>query len=378
MPWLETTIMDERAEFCALAQQAGANISALCRRFGIGRTTAYKWLGRHQAGEPLTDHSRRPHTSPGQTPPAVEARLLALRQEHPSWGGRKLRWRLLELGVAEVPAASTITALLRRQGLLDPEERAKHRAWTRFEADAANDLWQLDFKGHVPLATGSGRCHPLVLLDDHSRLVLGLTACADERTTTVQPLLTELFRRYGLPWTLLCDHGAPWASIQAESRMTELAAWIIRLGITLIPGRPRHPQTQGKLERVNRTLAAEVLATPRYPDLASCQTAFDAWRTTYNLERPHEALGGATPISRYRLSVRPYPETLPELIYEPGDLVRRVQSKGVIHLGNQKHRVSDALIGQDVAARPTGIDGRYELYYAHQRLRTLDLHDPLE
>jgi transposase InsO family protein len=378
MPWLETTIVDERAEFCQLAQQEGANVSALCRRFGIGRTTAYKWLGRLTAGDGLADQSRRPHTSPGQTAPAVEAQLLALRRAHPTWGGRKLRWRLRDLGVTDVPAASTITALLRRHGLLDLAESTKHTAWTRFEADAANDLWQLDFKGHVPLATGRGRCHPLVLLDDHSRLVLGLEACADERTTTVQPLLIALFRRYGLPWTLLCDHGAPWASIQAESRLTELAAWIIRLGITLIHGRPRHPQTQGKLERVNRTLAAEVLAIPRYPDLASCQTAFDVWRTTYNLERPHEALDGDTPISHYRLSSRLYPETLPELTYEPGDLVRRVQSKGVIHLGNRKHLVSDALIGQDVAARPTDVDGRFELFYAHQRLRTLDLRNPPE
>ena len=378
MPWLETTIMDERAEFCQLAQQEGANISALCHRFGIGRTTAYKWLGRLAAGEPLSDQSRRPHTSPRQTAPALEAQVLELRRAHPTWGGRKLRRRLRDLGVADVPAASTITALLRRHGLLDPDEGPHHTAWTRFEAEAPNDLWQLDFKGHVPLATGSGRCHPLVLLDDHSRLVLGLDACPDERTSTVQPLLTALFRRYGLPWTLLCDHGAPWASIQAESRLTVLAAWIIRLGITLIHGRPRHPQTQGKLERVNRTLGAEVLAIPRYPDLASCQTAFDAWRATYNLERPHEALGGDTPISHYRLSPRPYPETLPELTYEPGDLVRRVQSKGVIHLGNQKHRVSDALIGQEVAARPTGVDGRYELFYAHQRLRTLNLQDAPE
>jgi transposase InsO family protein len=306
MPWQETSTMSLRREFCALASREGANVSELCRRFGISRKTGYKWLARYRAegAAGLEDRSRRPQRMPRLTDPAGTARVLALRDRHPTWGGRKLRRRLQDLGEA-APAASTIAQILRRADRLDPAEAPRHTAWQRFEAEAANELWQLDFKGDFALA--SGRCHPLHLLDDHSRFVLGLVACPDQRQPTVQAALTTVFRRYGLPWRLLCDNGAPWGSVQAEGGLTALGAWLVRLGIRVVHGRPYHPQTQGKLERVNRTLAADVLATPRYPDLAACQRAFDAWRACYNHERPHEALGLATPITRYAVSPRPFP-----------------------------------------------------------------------
>ena len=129
--------MSERQEFVAFASQEGANISALCATFGISRKTGYKWLARAAAGDrALADHSRRPRSSPAQTRPELEARILALRAEHPSWGGRKLHHRLLAQGVAGVPAPSTITAILRRHGLLAPEPTP--REFVRFEHAAPN------------------------------------------------------------------------------------------------------------------------------------------------------------------------------------------------------------------------------------------------
>ena len=131
----------------------------------------------------LANRSSRPQFSPRQTPPEVEAVVLQLRAQHPRWGGRKLAARLRMLGHPDVPAPSTITAILRRHGLLDPAHAGKPRDWRRFEHDAPNDLWQMDFKGHVPC--GAGRCHPLTVLDDHSRYSLTLAACSNERTNTV-------------------------------------------------------------------------------------------------------------------------------------------------------------------------------------------------
>jgi transposase InsO family protein len=371
MPWQETTTMSQRDEFCGFAAREGANVSELCRRYGISRKTGYKWLGRAATEVGLGDQSRRPHASPGATGSEIEARVLALRAAHPTWGGRKLRRRLIDLDEGVVPAASTITAILRRHGRLEPTVAAAHTAWQRFEHAAPNDLWQLDFKGHF--ATGQGRCHPLHLLDDHSRFVLGLVACANEQAATVQAALTAVFRRYGLPWRLLCDNGAPWGSVQAESGLTALGAWFVRLGLTVSHGRPYHPQTQGKLERCNRTLAADVLAVARYPDLPACQRAFDRWRAGYNRERPHEALGLATPASRYAPSPRPFPETLPPVTYEPGDAVRKVQAHGAIDFRARVYHISEALVGEPVALRPTTTDGLWEVYFCHRRIRTLDL-----
>ncbi|HXU59636.1 MAG TPA: helix-turn-helix domain-containing protein, partial [Verrucomicrobiae bacterium] len=203
MPWEEKRIMLLRREFVMLARQDGSNIRALCRRYGIQPRIGYKWLARYEAqGEAgLADRPRRPHGSPDRTPAAVEAKVLALRRKHPCWGGRKLRRRLLELGEKEVPSASTVTAILHRHGLIDPQESAQRMAVRRFERAAPNELWQMDYKGHF--ATAAGRCHPLTVLDDHSRFALAIAACADERSATVQTVLTGVFRRYGLPERML-------------------------------------------------------------------------------------------------------------------------------------------------------------------------------
>lgn len=373
MPWQEVTTVESRQEFCALASQEGANISELCRRFGISRKVGYKWLKRWTAtgSDGLRDQSRRPHTSPRRTSADEEARVVALRDQHPAWGGRKLRRRLQDLGET-APAASTCTAILDRHGRLDPTETAKHTAWQRFERPAPNDLWQMDFKGPVPLA--SGQCHPLMVLDDHSRFTLGVIACADQQTGTVQAALTALFVRFGLPWEMVTDNGPPWGGNGGGGgALTTLGAWLVRLGIRLGHGRPYHPQTQGKAERYGRSFGAEVLSRSDLRDLADAQAAFDHWRRIYNHDRPHEALKLATPATRYLISSRPFPSTLPPIVYEPTDTVRLVQADGRIDLHGRSYFISHAIHGAPVAIRPTSSVGCCEVYYCHVRVRLLDL-----
>jgi transposase InsO family protein len=217
----------------------------------------------------------------------VEDLICNLRTEHPAWGGRKLHYLLRSDGFPHPPAPSTISDILRRNGLLAPDRRPQ-RDWQRFEELSPNALWQMDFKGHF--ATSAGRCHPLTILDDHSRFNLCLAACSNERAQTVQDQLTMVMRRYGLPERMLMDNGSPWGS-DAAHQHTGLTAWLIRLGVTVLHGRPYHPQTQGKEERFHRTLTLEVLARrPSWHSLADVQRAFDVWRAVYNLRRPHEAL----------------------------------------------------------------------------------------
>ena len=213
MPWKEVTTVSLRLDFIKLALTTDANFSQLCRKFGISRKTGYKWLHRYleEGSAGLRDRSRRPHTSPNRTSATMEQRVLSLRDKHPAWGGRKIHKRLEVLGMDNVPPPSTITEILRRHGRMDPQESIKHRPWQRFEAEAPNQLWQMDFKGHFPLVNGE-RCHPLSVLDDHSRFCLGLQACGNERRETVQGRLTAIFRRYGMPEQLLVDNGPPWGT----------------------------------------------------------------------------------------------------------------------------------------------------------------------
>ena len=377
MPWKEVSTMSLRREFVELAQQEGANRRALCRRFGISPTTGYRWLHRYQAegAAGLQDRSRRPHHSPQRTTTAIEQRVLQLRDAHPAWGGRKIRRRLQQQRFAPLPSASTITAILRRHDRLAPPEQAPRQSWQRFERPVPNELWQLDFKGHFPLLHG-GRCHPLTLLDDHSRFCLDLAACANERYQTVQAQLTQVFTRYGLPHTILADNGPPWGAATTPPVHTALTVWLLRLGVRIIHGRPYHPQTQGKAERFHRTLRAEVLRDRTFTDLATCQRHFTDWRTVYNCERPHEALGNHPPVSRYQPSPRPFPAALPPIEYAPGTTVRKVQAKGVIALHGRSYRVGQAFRGYPVAIQPTLKPDRVTVQFCHETIAELDLRQP--
>lgn len=372
MPWQEVSALSLKYEFVTFAQQEGCNISQLCKSYNISRKTGYKLLNRFNelGAEGLLDLSRRPHHSPLKSPETVEAAIVALREKHPAWGGRKLKSRLETLGHEDVPAASTITEILRRKGLLDPEESLKHTAFISFEHPEPNDLWQMDFKGHF--ATRQGRCHPLTVLDDHSRFSITLKACADEKTGTVQSALINSFRRYGLPRRMTMDNGSPWGNDQFND-LTPLTAWLIRLGIRVSHSRPYHPQTQGKDERFHRTLKAEAITGQEFDDLLHCQRTFDQFRETYNLERPHESLGMKAPVTRYRPSERSYPETLPAIEYGPDDQVRKVQSEGEVTFKGKLFRVSKALRGYPIALRPTKIDGTYSVVFCNQTLKEISL-----
>jgi transposase-like protein len=85
-------VMDQREEFVRLAVVEPANLSKLCRRFGISRQTGYKWLGRWrtQGLAGLHERSCRPLHSPLQTPAALEQQVLQVRSSHPAWGARKI------------------------------------------------------------------------------------------------------------------------------------------------------------------------------------------------------------------------------------------------------------------------------------------------
>lgn len=378
MPWEEVTVVSQRQEFVLLAEQPAANRRELCRRFGISPKTGYKWLGRFASEGPegLLDQSRRPRGSPTRSDEALELRIVELRDRYPDWGGRKLRALLLSEGLETVPSASTVTAILRRHGRLDAARSAAATAWQRFEHEAPNQLWQMDFKGHIPLVgAGLRRCHPFTVLDDHSRFNLCLRACPSEREETVQEALTDVFRRYGLPLRITADNGSPWGNTNSRS-LTALGAWIVRLGIALSHSRPYHPQTQGKDERFHRTLKAELLVRQSFDSLVSAQDAFDRWRDRYNLVRPHEALALQPPVSHYRPSPRPFPEALPPIEYDSADQVRKVQGKGQIYFRGRELLVGRGLAGLPVALRRTPEDHLWDVFFCHQRIAQVDLAVP--
>ncbi len=375
MPFTGVSAMDRKLEFVRLMLAPGANRREVCRRFEVSPPLGYRILARYLAeGEAgLEERSRRPATSPRQTPEAVGAAVLAVRAQHPAWGGRKIAAVLKRQGLA-APAPSTVTQILRRAGVALGVFGRGEQAFIRFEHPAPNDLWQMDFKGHVALR--QGRLHPLTVLDDHSRFCVVLGACADQKTRTVKGCLTEAFRLYGLPWRMTMDNGSPWGGGPGDA-FTPLGVWLMEQDIRIGHSRPYHPQTQGKDERFHRTLKAEALAGPPFETLHHAARAFERWRNIYNTERPHEALGLLTPVDRYACSPRPYRETSQPFEYGPDDQLRRVPPDARISFKGQRYRVPKAFNGKVVAVRSTQEDGVFDIVFRTKRIASIDLARPV-
>jgi transposase InsO family protein len=348
----------------------------LCRRFGIARKTGYKWLARFRLGDPdaMADRPRRPERFRTPTPPKVETQILKARDQHPTWGGRKLHHWLKSQNRADVPAPSTITAILRRHGRLEGGADAPRprRDWIRFEHPSPNDLWQMDFKGDFALADG-GRCYPLTVLDDHSRFALCIRACSDQQRTTVQAHLTSVFRRYGLPRRMLMDNGVPWGVSNTPGAYTRLTVWLLRLGVRVTHGEIYHPQTQGKEERFHRTLKLEVISRGPLENLVHAERRFDRWRESYNQDRPHEALSMAVPASRYQVSKRAFPEVLPPVEYAPDVRVRKVNPVGQFSFQGRFWKISEAFGREPIGLRPTPEDGVWTIHYCGEVIGSIDL-----
>jgi transposase InsO family protein len=362
MPWKEVRRVELRRLFVAACEEGGGGVAEACRRFGISRKTGYKWLGRYEAegSEGLKDRSRRPHRVRYATDDAVVARLVAQRQAHGYWGVRKLCRRLEDQGVA-VPPERTANRILKRAGLVLARTSGPPEV-QRFERSRPNALWQMDHKKAVH-GRWARRSVPWVVVDDASRYLLALRSLPDKGLASTWAALWETFGDLGLPEAMLSDNDGLFHGRRGPS---QLEVRLLRLGIPLLHGRPYHPQTQGKVERLNGTLEQEVLRDGVFHSEAELQAGYDAFRERYNFERPHEALGLAVPASRYRPSERRRPAALPEMTYPSGAVLRRVQKDGWISWRGWAVEVGEGLFGQRVEVREA--DGDLEVYYGPYRL----------
>lgn len=283
--------MSQKLKFLEEVENKVDTISELCRKYSISRTLGYRYINRYKKRgyEGLTEESRVPKLCPHQTSLEMERLIVETRQQYPDWGARKLHRILSEdyPGI-HLPALSTITAVLKRNNLIDKEESLKRQALCRFEKEKPNELWQMDYKGYFSLTTKQ-RCYPLTILDDHSRFSIGIKALPNEQGKPAISYLELIFREFGLPLQINVDNGNPWGNSRGACH-TYFSVWLLRLGIEVTHSRVRHPQTNGKIERFHRTLKQEVLKRNKFESFEQAQNAFEQWRIIYNNRRPHEAL----------------------------------------------------------------------------------------
>jgi len=360
VPWKNVSPEMEQIQFIERWQEGRVSFVALCRTFGISRKTGYKRIQRFEtwSWEGLGDLSRAPHRHPNRTDRAVVERIITARREHPTWGPKKLvAWLRNREPDAPWPAPSTAGDLLDRAGLVQRRKgRRRSAPWSQplATAEHPNDLWCIDFKGWF--RTGDGvRVDPLTLVDAASRYLLVCDGLQRPRGPEVRRIMERAFREYGLPWVIRSDNGPPFASVGLGG-LSPLAVWWVKLGIIPERTQPGHPEQNGRLERLHRTLKAETVSPPQATP-GKQQRAFSGFRVSYNEDRPHEALGQVPPAKRYQPSARAYPSKVESPEYGAGTTVRRVKTNGEIKWNGERVYLSESLRGEPVGLAP--VDERY-------------------
>lgn len=371
MPWKERTVEMNRAEFVKRALAKEKSKSALCLEYGISRPTGDKWIKRFLEGEGFEDRSKAPFHTANKIKEETEALIVEARIKEPAIGAMKIHRMLQNKGKVDLPCVSTINAVLKRNNLITQEASQAATPYKRFEKEAPNIMWQADFKGNFAMGNGN-RCHPLSVIDDHSRFCLCADAKPNEKREGVEESFRRTFKEYGMPKTLLCDNGNPWGTSQSTG-YTQFEVWLMELGILTIHIRPWHPQTQGKAERFNRSFKDERLKFYVPYDLTDANRQCAEYRDFYNNERPHHALNLDVPVQHYKPSKRAFTGKIADWEYGQEYELRKIKGTGFITYENQGYFFSEAFKGKTIATKPSSIDGYLNLYYRQFRVGRIDL-----
>jgi putative transposase len=350
MPWKEQRAMSQKIQFVERAAK-GEPIAALCREFGVSRTTGHKWTKRfaERGYEGLDEESRRPKSAPLATAEEIVVAVLELRQAHPTWGAEKLEIVLRRRFKEQTPSKRTVARILRRAQLV--RQRRKRRPLNIIErapqqpANAPNEVWTVDFKGWWR-ARNQERCEPLTVRDAFSRFVLAVALCST-KTAEVRKIFEQLFRAFGTPSAIQCDNGVPFVSVRSPAGLSALSAWWVSLGIRIVRSRLSCPQDNGAHERMHRDISEAMQCSPA-PSAAQQQRLLDKWRQEFNHVRPHQALAGKTPAEVYKSLPACSPPCAPAL----GGAHHRkmkIDRNGCFKIGKERYFLTTALTGFFVA-----------------------------
>lgn len=370
MPWDERSVKMIREEFVKHVLAGEKTKTALCQEYGISRPTGDKWLRRYRDGCGVENLSRRPHKV-YYTDTETENLIVNMRKEMPAIGATKIRRMLENDGHKNLPCPRTINNIFQRNGLITREASLAATPYQRFEKSYPNEMWQADYLGHFAMKNME-RCHPLNIIDDNSRYLL---CCKEQKTETfneIKPVIIGLFEQFGLPFSFLCDNGNPWGTSQSVG-FTAFEVWMMELGILVLHGRPRHPQTQGKDERFNGSMQRELLKYTQISDWEDAAVKFEEYRQFYNHKRPHHALQLDTPATRYCPSDRAYSDLVKPWEYEAGCQICKVKDNGYVNYCGQGFFLSEAFRGKEIAIRPSKIDGCISLFFRQFRIARFHL-----
>lgn len=290
---------------------SGKSQGEVARLYGVSQPRVSQLVAAWRSGgwPALEVGSRRPKSNSRATPAQVVDEICSLRRRLVADGcdaGPHSIAALLARAGHHAPAPSTIWTILTRAGLVTPEPRKRpKRAWLRFEADLPNQCWQSDFT-HWTLVDGTD-VEILLWLDDHARFLLSATA----HQPVTGRIVVEAFRAacaiHGTPQSTLTDNGFVFTT-RYRGGPNALEVELAGLGVEQKNGRPNHPQTQGKVERLNQTLKRWLAVRPPARDLRELQEQLDTFTDYYNNDRPHRSLNRRTPAEAYTARAKANPD----------------------------------------------------------------------
>lgn len=377
MSWKETDVMKEKEKFIDAVIKAEKPFKYICEDFGISEKTGHKWKNRfYEEGKlGIRDKSREAENHPNALPEDTVIAIIQLKTAHPYWGAKKI----LELFKksrrnAEVPSLSSVNRILSKANLIKkrrvkPVSTDCRRLHAHIQPKEVNDVWAIDFKGYW--RSDGEICEPFTVRELVSRKILCAKLMQSKSSEAVRAVMTDLFKKYGLPKVIRSDNGTPFSSPNGVLSLTSLSAWWITLGI--IPDRTEKgsPGQNGSLERMHADIAREIEGKVRGGVLAN-QAVIDAWVEEYNSVRPNEALGMKTPDEVFIPSERKYIGDYEEIEYPLGFLTRKVTAGGEIVLNSIRIAIGHSLRGLYIGLKPLE-NNSYEAYLANFILGTVDM-----
>lgn len=351
------------------------DVRATCRELGISRPTFYKYAARFaETGlDGLFERSRRPRSSPTQTPAAVEDRICWWRKTlgDDGWdnGAQSIAYRMARAG-EDPPSVRTIHRVLVRRGLVEPAPDKRPRSsYQSFSFARTNDCWQTDAT-ECRLADGTVAT-VFHLLDDASRKALRSVAAVAENGFAAWACVSAALTEFGIPAMFLSDNGAAF-SAKLRGGETELERKLRALGVRVVTSSPYHPQTCGKVERYHQTFKKWLTTQDQPATIRQLQTLADTFDGLYNSERPHSSLAGATPDEAWaRTDQAPAPT-------EPIDPSTRtstvtVSARGAVRVGRYDVQIGCEWTAATVTVIVTG--NHIGIFHGRRHIRSLEL-DP--
>lgn len=379
MPWKETNKMEQKELFIREMLKAEKPFKHLCVEFGISEKTGYKWKNRFfelgNAG--LFEQSRATLSHANEIDGDTAAELICIKNVHLAWGPKKVREIYSrQYPHKTTPSLSSVKRILDKAGLVKPRKIKPActsdcpRLQQQIQALAPNDVWCIDFKGWWK--SDGEICEPFTVRDRFSRKILCAQLVTSKTSETIKTIMSELFRKYGLPKCIHSDNGTPFAAPNGLLNLTRLSAWWITLGILPDRSLKGRPDQNGSLERMHGDIAREI--EKKIPGgVAANQIVLNAWVEEYNSQRPNEAIGMQMPDEVYYPSPRKYTGDFDELEYPIGFLVRKVTGSGEIIFGGVRVSIGFALRGWQVGLKPIDSSNQYHVFLSDFLLGTLDM-----